>query len=102
MASYLQEHVPTDALIETYESEVGFLTDHNYHYPPGIVRNQATAHGLFGAPPAEYDFVKTEQPDYVLVGPVSLFEELYPDEVLTPHYELVTSIGYYQLYAFSD
>ena len=102
MASYLNQHVPADALIETYEQELGFFTDHNYHYPPGIVRNQATAHAFFGAPPAEYDFVQTEQPDYVLVGPVSLFEELYPVEMLKPHYELVTSIGDYRLYAFSD
>jgi 4-amino-4-deoxy-L-arabinose transferase-like glycosyltransferase len=102
MATYLNEHVPAEALIETYEPELGFLTNHNYHYPPGTVINQATAHAFFGALPAEYDFVQTEQPEYVLVGPVSLFEELYPDEVLTPHYELVTSIGHYQLYALSD
>jgi hypothetical protein len=102
MASYLNEQIPVDALIETYEEEIGFLTDHNYHYPPGIVRNQATAHAFFDAPPPEYDFVQTEQPDYVLVGPVSLFEGLYPDEVLKPRYELATSIGDYHLYARSD
>jgi 4-amino-4-deoxy-L-arabinose transferase-like glycosyltransferase len=102
MASYLNEHIPTEALIETHEQKMGFLTDHNYHYPPGTVRDQATAHAFFGAPPPEYDFVQTEQPDYVLVGPVSLFEGLYPVEMLKPHYELVTSIGHYQLYALSE
>jgi 4-amino-4-deoxy-L-arabinose transferase-like glycosyltransferase len=102
MASYLNEHISTKALIETHEQKIGFLTDHNYHYPPGIVRDQAIAHAFFGAPPPEYDFVHTEQPEYVLVGPVSLFEELYPVEMLKPHYELVTSIGDYHLYAFSD
>jgi hypothetical protein len=102
MASYMDEHVPTDALIETHEPRIGFLTDHNYHYPPGHVRDQAMAYTSFGAPPPEYDFVQTEQPDYVLVGPVSLYEGLYPVEVLKPRYELVTSIGDYQLYARSD
>ncbi|MBN1814618.1 MAG: hypothetical protein JXA14_22450, partial [Anaerolineae bacterium] len=102
MASYLDEHIPTDALIETYEPEMGFLTDHNYHYPPGIVAIEATAHVEFGAPPPQYDFVQTEQPDYVLVGAVSLYEQLYPVEVLKPHYELVKSIGHYHLYALSE
>jgi len=102
MACYLNEHLPTEALIETYEPEMGFLTDHNYHYPPGIVRDQATAHAFFGAPSPEYDFVQTEQPDYVLMGIVSLFEELYPVEILKSHYELVMSIGHYQLYALSE
>jgi hypothetical protein len=46
--------------------------------------------------------VQTEQPDYVLVGPVSLFEGLYPAKVLKPRYALVTSIGDYHLYARSD
>jgi hypothetical protein len=104
MASYLDEQIPTEALIETYEAEIGFLTDHNYHFPPGIVRDQATAHAFFGAPPPEpeYDFVQTEKPDYVLVGTLALLLDLYPDEVLLPHYELVTSIDDYQLYALSD
>jgi hypothetical protein len=33
MAAYLDDHVSHEALIETWEQEMGFLTDHNYHFP---------------------------------------------------------------------
>ncbi len=89
MAAYLDQYVPRDALIETFEPEMGFLTDHNYHFAPMLP--QAVRHvWLGGSPPVlSYDFVQKEHPDYVLVGPFAHWINLYPAELLAEHYRLV-------------
>lgn len=104
MAAYMNEHVPTTALVETWEPEMGFLTDHNYHFPPPLLLNNAVGYiWLGGDPPAaKYTFVQTEQPNYVLVGQFSRWVELYPTDVLATQYELVTSIGAYDLYILKN
>ena len=86
MAAYLNEHVPREALIATAEAEMGFLTDHNYYQS---LWDPAEAH----------DFVQTEYPDYVLVGKYVGF---YPADLLAGRYRLVTSIGWYELYAINQ
>jgi 4-amino-4-deoxy-L-arabinose transferase-like glycosyltransferase len=100
MAAYLDEQIPREALIETWEPEMGFLTDHNYHFPPPLLLNDAVSHiWLGGPPPAQhYDFVQTEHPDYVLVGEFARWVNLYPADMLEARYRLVTSIGAYELY----
>jgi hypothetical protein len=101
MAAYLDEHVPRGALIETWEQEMGFLTDHNYHFPPTLLQNTAIGHIWLGKPsPAqEYTFIQEHWPDYVLVGWFARWTELYPPDLLATHYKLVTTIGEYQLFA---
>jgi uncharacterized membrane protein SpoIIM required for sporulation len=101
MASYLNEHVPHEALIETWEPEMGFLTDHNYHFPPALLLLDAVNQVNVGGPPVAqiYSFVQTEHPDYVLAGEFSRWVEIYPLDFLAAHYELVTTIGGYELYA---
>ena len=100
MAAYLDENVSQEALIETWEPEMGFLTDHNYHFPPPLLLNTAVGYiWLEGLPPAQdYDFVQTEYPDYVLVGEFARWVDLYPTDLLEEHYRLVTTIGAYELY----
>jgi hypothetical protein len=100
MAAYLDEHVPHEALIETWEPEMGFLTDHDYHYPPQLLLNTAVGYMWYGGPaPTEtYDFVQTARPDYVLVGAFSQWVSLYPPELLAGRYKRVTTIGAYELY----
>jgi 4-amino-4-deoxy-L-arabinose transferase-like glycosyltransferase len=104
MAAYMNEHVPQDALVETWEPEMGFLTDHNYHFPPQLLLNTAVGNMWFdGPPPAEeYNFVQTEQPDYVLVGEFSRWVNLYPADWLATHYRSVAIIGNYELFARND
>ena len=104
MAAYVDEHVPREALIETWEPEMGFLTDHNYHFPPPLLLNDAVNYiWLDGPPPSQhYDFVQTASPDYVLVGQFARWVDLYPSELLDTHYRVVTSIGAYELYALDE
>ena len=100
MATFLNENVPLQALVETWEPEMGFLTDHNYHFPPQLLLNTAVGYiWLNGKPPAqEYHFVETQSPDYVLVGGFSRWVSLYPADWLAKHYQLVTRIGGYELF----
>ncbi len=100
MATYMDEHVPEDVVVETWEPEMGFLTDHNYHYPPSGILNRAVEHIWIGGPSPEslYDFTADGMPPYVLVGQFSEWVHVYPPEILATNYTLVMEIGAYELY----
>lgn len=100
MAAYLDEHVSASALIETWEPEMGFLTNHTYHFPPPLLLNQAVGHvWLDKSSPAEaYTFIQDESPEYVLIGAFARWVGLYPQDWLANHYTLLTKIGPYDLY----
>jgi hypothetical protein len=100
MAEYLNENVPLDAVIETWEPEMGFLTDHNYHYPPNALLAVAVDQVYYGGEPVRerYDFVQTEKPPYLLAGVFSKWTEIYPLEELSNQYELIATFGDYDLY----
>ncbi len=104
MAEYLNQNVPLDAVIETWDPEMGFLTDHNYHYPPNALLAVAVEQVYYGGEPVRerYDFVQTEQPDYLLAGEFSKWTEIYPLEELTDQYELIATFGNYDLYRKID
>jgi hypothetical protein len=100
MAAYLDENVPMDAVIETWDPEIGFLTNHSYHYPPNALLAVAVDQVYYGGDPVQdrYDFIQTEHPDYLLVGEFSKWTELYPLEELQENYELLQSFGDYDFY----
>jgi len=100
MAAYLDEHVALETLIETWEPEMSFLTDHRYHHPPGELLPKAVSQAFLGGAPASsfYDYVAAERPQMVLVGWFSKAVSLYPADVLAEQYTLVTQIGDYELY----
>jgi hypothetical protein len=101
MAAYLDEHIPQTVLIETWEPEMGFLTNHNYHFPPPELLDKAVGYiWRNGTAPAEnYELPTKELPKYILVGGFSRWVHLYSDELLTTHYQLNTTIGTYELYS---
>lgn len=101
MAGYLRDHVPADAWVETWEPEMGFLTDHDYNFPPPSLLPKAVSHIWQGGPPPAdfYDFTRPEPPPYVLVGGFARWVGVYPDDVLQARYSLMTQIGAYELYA---
>ena len=101
MADYLSREVSTLPVIETWEPELGFLTSHNYHYPPTGTLNAAVRYIWSGgpAPRLQYHPLEIEQPPYVVVGSFARWVDLYPAEVLERDYRRVTSIGAYDLYA---
>ena len=100
MSAYLDANVAQDAVIETWDPEMGFLTDHNYHYPPNALLAVAVDQVYYDGEPVQdrYDFVQTEHPDYLLAGEFSKWTEIYPLGELIGEYELVQTFGNYDLY----
>jgi len=101
MAAYMNANVPSEALVETWEPEMSFLTDHNYHFPPALLLNRAVGYMWLNgpAPAQEYDFVQRQSPAYVLVGGFARWVQLYPQDALDARYRRVTQIGGYELFA---
>jgi 4-amino-4-deoxy-L-arabinose transferase-like glycosyltransferase len=99
-AAYLEAHVPHDALVETWEPELGFLTNHRYHYPPSALLIDAVAHRFGGGPsPGDvYDFTSNGLPDYVINGEFGTWVGVYPEVRLREAYDLLVAIGPYAIY----
>ncbi|MCS6828884.1 MAG: glycosyltransferase family 39 protein [Caldilinea sp.] len=100
MAAVMNRTVPLDALVETWEPQMGFLTDHRYHYPPQLLLNRAVRQvWLNETPVAElYDFTELA-PDFVLIGEFSRWVNVYPPERLQQAgYERVETLGQFELY----
>ena len=100
MAAYMNTNVPRDAVVETWEPEMGFLTDHNYHYPPPAFVYRAVSYAWAGGPPPaeQYTFVQEEKPLYILAGHFSRGTGMYPSTWLDD-YQRMVQIGEYELYA---
>ncbi|MCI0553444.1 MAG: glycosyltransferase family 39 protein [Anaerolineae bacterium] len=100
MADYMNENIPQSAIIETWDPEMGFFTDHNYHYPPNALLAVAVEHINYGGEPVQkrYDFLQTEEPDYLLIGEFSKWTEVYSNDIVHENYQLWQSFGVYDLY----
>lgn len=100
MSHYIDENVPVDAVIETWDPEMGFLTDHNYHYPPNALLAVAIDQVNYGGEPVQnrYDFLQTQHPEYLLMGEFSKWTEIYSYDYVQENYELMQSFGDYDLY----
>lgn len=103
LAQYLDANIAPDALIETWEQELAVLTDHTYHYPPQMVLAYSVAEKWDGAQPAHqlYDFRQQVNPQYVILGEFGKYTNIYPLERLQ-NYELVHSVGWYDVYRRKD
>ena len=101
MAAYMNQHVDLKAVVETWEPEMGFLSDHNYHFPPPGLLYTANSFIWLGkvSPATKYDYVQKNLPDYVLTGAFSNWVQLYPADFLASHYREETAIGGYVLFA---
>ena len=104
MAEYLNKYVSREPVIETWEKELAFLTDHNYHLPPmQLEQKWAAQKNLGGKPVSEfYDFTKPRLPPYVLVGNFSRQVNLYQKAPLLEHYLLETTIDPYELHVLKN
>jgi len=70
MAEYLDASVPKTVVIETWEPEMGFFTDHQYHYPPSHLLTVAIAQVYSRGERVQdrYDYVQVNRPEYLLIG----------------------------------
>lgn len=108
MADYLNAHIPTATIVETWEPELGVITDHRYHFPPIKLLDQAVRGEWLGADRIAYP-VPDEPPHYLVVGAFGRYSGVYnawvqgestdnPALDPTVPYRLVVEFGSYALY----
>ncbi|MFN8377205.1 MAG: glycosyltransferase family 39 protein [Anaerolineae bacterium] len=105
-AAYLNHNAPSDALIETWDREMAILVpDRAFHFPPQSTQAVHNAHLANPSLPSAgdlYPVLDEVTPDFIVIGPMSRWAELYPADVLS-HYELVfkagESAGAYEVFA---
>jgi 4-amino-4-deoxy-L-arabinose transferase-like glycosyltransferase len=92
LAQYLNENVPQGKLIETWQPELGVLTNHTYHFPPYSIPFR----GLVELYPDRADQYR----DWVKADYIVLIRETHipylPEQLA--HYELTFSVGDYEVY----
>jgi hypothetical protein len=99
-SAYLTSHIPTDARIETFESELFFLApDQTYHFPSDMVSMLLQRKTTIEANlPVDYDPLETN-PDYIVIGPMGHLWSLYNEVVTNKKLPMVADVGNYQVYA---
>ena len=99
VAAYLNQRTPIDSYIETYDSELLFLVQRRFHYPPDQVQvalNKRTF--LNQAVDIRYDPM-LENPDYIVVGTFSDLWGLYNSTLMQKDtWELVYYLPSYRVY----
>jgi hypothetical protein len=96
-AAYMDANVPRDAIVETWEPELGLLTDHRYHYPPIALLDTAVRHQWLGGPPPVYDGLRAA-PAYIVVGGFGAYTGIYAPDALARDYVEQQQIGPYVLF----
>jgi dolichyl-phosphate-mannose-protein mannosyltransferase len=95
---FLNTKTSPNALIETYESELFFLMDRRYHYPPDQVHVDLIRRNSFGQRVnINYDPLAAN-PDYLVVGPQSKFWDFYDPYLKTGDFRLLRDYSRYQIY----
>jgi hypothetical protein len=98
VAEYVKQSIGSDALIETFESELMFLLDNPIHYPPDQVHIDLNRRIFLGQ---DVNVVYDPTPinfRYLIVGPMSTNWQLYASTLQQEHFQLIYEVGDYQIY----
>jgi hypothetical protein len=95
---FLNTATPPNALIETYESELYFLLNRRYHYPPDQVHVDLIRRNSFGERvKIDYDPL-TANPDYLVVGAQSKFWDFYDPYLKTGAFRSLKTYKRYEIF----
>ncbi len=95
---FLNNETAPGALIESYDSELFFLLERPYHYPPDQIHIELNRRTFLGQDvPIDYDPLMAD-PDYLVIGPISRMWRLYEDVLRQDHFALLKTIGRYTIY----
>lgn len=98
IAHFFNTQTADDVLIETYESELHFLLDRSYHYPPDQVHVELNRRSLLHQQvEINYDPLAAD-PDYLVVGRFSRDNELYTPVLTAGAFHLLFRDGLYDVY----
>ncbi len=96
IADYLSQNIDRKAVIETWERELGILTDHNYHYPDQLMLAQIDK-ALYRGGNQNYslgaDYFNAVHPAYVVVGWFGRLYKVYDTDYLNSHGKVIASFG---------
>ncbi|HEU5103533.1 MAG TPA: glycosyltransferase family 39 protein [Roseiflexaceae bacterium] len=93
VANFLNTQTQPDARIETYESELHFLLDRPYHYPPDQVHVELNRRGLLHQETAiQYDPLAAD-PNYLVIGRFARGNDLYEPAIKSGAFRLLRSYG---------
>ena len=98
-ADFLNSQTRSDALIETYDSELFFLLNRPYHYPPDQIHVELIRRTFLydDNTVIHYDPLAAN-PDYLVVGPHSKQWRLYEPVLRSGAFRLLRSYARYQIY----
>jgi hypothetical protein len=98
LVQFVNDATAPGARVETYESELLFLLERPYHYPPAQLNvdfiRKNVHHELISI---DYDPL-TADPDYLIVGRWARRKGLYRHVLENGTFRLVTTVGRYQVY----
>lgn len=98
VAAYLNSATSPDALIETYESELHFLLNRRYHYPPDQVHVELNRRSLLSQDtPIAYDPLAAN-PDYLVVGRFAAGNDLYAAAIASGQFREIMRDERYRVY----
>lgn len=99
VTKFLNTQTAANALIETYDSEIHFLLDRRYHYPPDQMNVRIIRRANLGqSVPLAYDPLAAD-PDYLVVGKMSRASEIYDRVLVKGAFHLLREYGAYKIYA---
>jgi hypothetical protein len=97
-AHFLNTATLPNARIETYESELLFLLNRRYHYPPDQIHLELIRRSAFGAQvDIDYDPLAAD-PDFIVTGFINQNWHLYDRYLTADKFELVKKFGRYEIY----
>jgi hypothetical protein len=99
VAEYLNSSTASTALLETYDSELLFLVQRPFHYPPDQVQVELNRRTFLNQNvEIHYDPLAAD-PDYIVIGPYSKMWKLYDCVQEQPHsWHLVYDLPTYRVY----
>ena len=98
VAEYLNTSLAPGTRIESYESELFFLLDRPYHFPPDQVHVELVRRGLIEAnAPVNYDPLAAD-PQVLVSGPFDQEWHLYDETLAAQRFRLLASFPGYRVY----
>jgi hypothetical protein len=95
---FLNTATSPNVLIETYETELYFLLNRRYHYPPDQVHVDLIRRNSFGERVnIDYNPLQAD-PDYLVVGPQSKFWDFYEPLLKTGAFRPVKNYKHYEIF----
>jgi 4-amino-4-deoxy-L-arabinose transferase-like glycosyltransferase len=99
VASTLNTQAPPGSLVETYDAELFFFLRQPYHFPPDQAHIEYLRRKLFDPTlPIAYDPLE-DNPDFLIVGPISKDWQVYDQVIEDGKFRLVREYSRYKLYA---